>query len=177
MIEYRVGDALNSDIHGRLAILHVCNDLGAYNAGFAAGVAVRHPMAKKRFQLWANGDERSGTARHFRLGAVQWVGVGADLGRQFQFGDRWVVNMVAQHGLRSKTNPVPLRMDALEECLQHVACSLTRRRQELRVVMPRIGCGLAGGSWDQVGPLVDATLGATTVPVIVYDLPTRGEEE
>lgn len=35
--------------------------------------------------------------------------------------------------------------------------------------MPRIGCGLAGGTWDRVEPLVGERLVARGIPVTVYD--------
>jgi hypothetical protein len=35
--------------------------------------------------------------------------------------------------------------------------------------MPRIGCGLAGGRWECVEPLIEARLVAAGVPVTVYD--------
>ena len=52
-------------------------------------------------------------------------------------------------------------------CLEKVAA----RAQELgaSVHMPRIGCGLAGGTWDRIEPLIVASLGARGVPVTVYD--------
>ena len=34
--------------------------------------------------------------------------------------------------------------------------------------MPRIGCGLAGGTWKEVEPIVQAALDG--LPVVVYDL-------
>ena len=37
------------------------------------------------------------------------------------------------------------------------------------VHMPRIGCGLAGGEWSQIEPLIDKTLIAAGVNVYVYD--------
>lgn len=37
--------------------------------------------------------------------------------------------------------------------------------------MPRIGCGLAGGRWDRIEPLIVATLSAAGIEVTVYDLP------
>ncbi|HWA29063.1 MAG TPA: hypothetical protein VG734_25660 [Lacunisphaera sp.] len=36
--------------------------------------------------------------------------------------------------------------------------------------MPRIGCGLAGGKWDMVEPIVVDELAALGVNVTVYDL-------
>jgi hypothetical protein len=35
--------------------------------------------------------------------------------------------------------------------------------------MPRIGCGLAGGKWERVEPLIVARLVGADVPVTVYD--------
>jgi hypothetical protein len=35
--------------------------------------------------------------------------------------------------------------------------------------MPRIGCGLAGGKWERIEPLVVSALSAKGVAVTVYD--------
>jgi hypothetical protein len=35
--------------------------------------------------------------------------------------------------------------------------------------MPRIGCGLAGGKWSKIEPLIDRTLIAHQIPTTVYD--------
>ena len=35
--------------------------------------------------------------------------------------------------------------------------------------MPRIGCGLAGGKWTEVEPLIEVHLVSADVPVTVYD--------
>jgi hypothetical protein len=37
--------------------------------------------------------------------------------------------------------------------------------------MPRIGCGLAGGKWDQIEPLLEEHLARAGFDVRVYDLP------
>jgi hypothetical protein len=37
--------------------------------------------------------------------------------------------------------------------------------------MPRIGCGLAGGNWDQIEPLLEEHLALAGFDVPVYDLP------
>lgn len=164
MITYHVGDATEPELDGCLVIAHVLSDTGAYGAGFAATVARRYPRARDQFQAWHRGDAEA-FRRAFRLGATQWVGVGRDLGRRFGWSDRWVVNMVAQHGLRSATNPRPLDLDALHACLSSLAYGLT----DEQVVMPRIGCGLAGGTWDEVEPIIAEVL--VGADVHVYDLP------
>jgi len=37
--------------------------------------------------------------------------------------------------------------------------------------MPRIGCGLAGGTWDRIEPLLHRTLTVAGIAVTVYDFP------
>jgi hypothetical protein len=36
--------------------------------------------------------------------------------------------------------------------------------------MPRIGCGLAGGKWEDIGPIVEEELDNQGIDVTVYDL-------
>lgn len=162
MITYHVGDATRPDGDGEIAIVHVLSDRGVYGKGFALALAERHPRAKTRFQLWHKGDPDSGTHRAFRVGAVQWCAVGEDLHRPPWH--RWVVNMVAQRGLRSSHNVHPLDLAALHECLQHVG-----EHARGPIVMPRIGCELAGGNWGEVEPIIAEHL--THQDVRVYDLP------
>ncbi|GEB60226.1 hypothetical protein [Streptomyces gardneri] len=61
----------------------------------------------------------------------------------------------------------PIRYDAVQECL-HV---LAEHAKELHasVHMPRIGCGLAGGTWDRVEPLITQALCARRIRTVVYD--------
>jgi len=35
--------------------------------------------------------------------------------------------------------------------------------------MPSIGCGLAGGTWDKIEPLIKSTLTKKNIEVTVYD--------
>jgi len=79
-----------------------------------------------------------------------------------------VANMVAQHDYVSRANPVAIRYDALAQCLSKLADKI---EQGTVIHMPRIGCGLAGGSWDQVEPLLDEHLAMAGFDVRVYDLP------
>jgi O-acetyl-ADP-ribose deacetylase (regulator of RNase III) len=161
-VTFHVGDATDPQLPGRLVIAHVLSDTGAYDAGFAAAVGARYPLARQRFQAWAHGGPEV-YARPFKLGIVQWVGVGAALGRTKRFGDRWVANMVAQAGLRSGKNPHPLKLDALATCLGDLVGI------QMPIVMPRIGCGLAGGNWDEVAPIIDSVLAGDDVHI--FDLP------
>ena len=38
------------------------------------------------------------------------------------------------------------------------------------VHMPRIGCGLAGGTWDKIEPLINESLVKNEIETYVYDL-------
>jgi hypothetical protein len=75
--------------------------------------------------------------------------------------------MIGQHGMRSGSQGPPIRYPAVEQCLR----TLGHRAIGLRasVHMPRIGCGLAGGRWDRIEPLIDAALCQRGIPVTVYD--------
>lgn len=60
-----------------------------------------------------------------------------------------------------------MRYEAIERCLTTLAGHAAAL--EASVHMPRIGCGLAGGKWARVEPLVRERLCAKGVPVTVYD--------
>ena len=93
------------------------------------------------------------------MGAVQLVQVEPELA---------VANLIAQHGVRPTNGVPPIRYDALRQCLNDLAEHALRLRASIH--MPRIGCGLAGGTWPEVEAIIDATLVAAGVPVHVYDL-------
>lgn len=153
-INYRVGDATSPAVSGHKIIAHVCNDQGGWGAGFVLALSRRWSEPEERYRAWA----RSGD--NFALAMVQIIPV------QDQIS---VANLVAQHGYRSRANPVPLRYAALETCLHKLAHRAVALQASVH--LPRIGTGLAGGSWDKVESLLDQTLIASGVETFVYDLP------
>jgi O-acetyl-ADP-ribose deacetylase (regulator of RNase III) len=110
--------------------------------------------AEQAYRKW----HRDRAKNDFDLGAVQFVEVEREL---------WVANMVAQRGVKGSGRTPPIRYQAWEECLAKV----TRKALELSasVHLPRIGCGLAGGKWEHIEPLIVKTLCQQDVPVVVYD--------
>lgn len=92
-----------------------------------------------------------------RLGVTEFVQVEDDL---------VVCNMVAQRGFPTALFATALDIGALDRCLRSVALS-AQLHKPASLHMPRIGCGIAGGRWADVEPL----LAALPVPVFVYDLP------
>ncbi|MCH0541686.1 Appr-1-p processing protein [Streptomyces sp. MUM 203J] len=156
-ITYVRGDATAPTGKGVRIIAHVCNDIGGWGKGFVLALSRRWPEPEAAFRRW----HRDRARNDFALGAVQLVQVGPYL---------WVANMVGQHGIRSVRTGgegVPVRYRAIDTALT----ALAGRAAELdaSVHMPRIGCGLAGGRWSRVEPLVHNRLAARGIPVTVYD--------
>ncbi len=154
-INYLTGDATRPAVDGPKIIAHICNDIGGWGKGFVVAVSRRWPAPEADYRAWYAGRD----ANDFALGAVQFVLVEQDF---------WVANMIAQRGLHSSpAGEPPIRYDAVKTCLARLAEFAAA--QECTVHMPRIGCGLAGGKWEDIEPLIEETCVAAQVPVYVYD--------
>ncbi|GHG31648.1 macro domain-containing protein [Streptomyces filamentosus] len=154
-ITYAHGDATAPRGEGVRIVAHVCNDLGGWGRGFVLAVSRRWPEPEAAYRRWY----RERATNDFGLGAAQFVQVAPRL---------WVANLVGQRGIRTaRSTAVPVRYEAIDRALG----SLADRAVGLgaSVHMPRIGCGLAGGTWDRVEPLVGERLVARGIPVTVYD--------
>jgi O-acetyl-ADP-ribose deacetylase (regulator of RNase III) len=153
-ITYVVGDATAPIGDGDRVICHVCNDSGGWGRGFVTAISKRWPEPEARYRAW----HRGGAAEGFALGAIQVVEVEPRLS---------VANMVAQRGTRPKDGVPPIRYQALRECLLRLSEHASATGASVH--MPRIGCGLAGGTWSEVEAIVDSTLGDGGIAVVVYD--------
>ena len=154
MIRYIKGDA-TMPVDRPAIIVHICNDVGRWGSGFVMALSQRWKRPEAAYRQWHKEGFLDET--FFSLGEIQMICVDTDL---------WVANMIAQSGTRSKRNKKPLRLDALRTCLEKVA----EKAKELdaSVHMPRIGCDRAGGTWKEVGPIVEETL--VELPVVtIYD--------
>ncbi|GGL01213.1 hypothetical protein Ppa06_63340 [Planomonospora parontospora subsp. parontospora] len=72
--------------------------------------------------------------------------------------------------MRRGDHSAPIRYDALCKCLTALTENATERRASVH--LPRIGAGLAGGSWERIAPLIIQALTDRGVTVTVYDLPS-----
>jgi O-acetyl-ADP-ribose deacetylase (regulator of RNase III) len=144
-----VGDATRPEGDGPKVLVHVCNDLGLWGAGFVKAVSKRWKAPERDYL-------KAFKAGELKLGRVRFVEVEPGL---------TVASMVAQRGVR-RGRSVPLRYPSLRETLAEVA--RYAREKKASVHMPRIGCGLAGGRWKDVEPILRATLAG--LRVTVYDL-------
>ena len=75
--------------------------------------------------------------------------------------------MVAQRGIRRGSNGPPIRYEAVEHCLAALGEHALRLRASVH--MPRIGCGLAGGRWERIAPIITTALCERGIAVTVYD--------
>jgi O-acetyl-ADP-ribose deacetylase (regulator of RNase III) len=153
-ISYVRGDATAPSVKGVKVIAHVCNDLGGWGKGFVLAVSRRWPQPEAAYRAWY----RDRASNDFGLGAVQFVQVEPYV---------WVANMIGQRGTRTGSKGVPVRYEAIGTALG----GLADKAAELgaSVHMPRIGCGLAGGKWSRVEPLISDRLTRRGIPVTVYD--------
>lgn len=153
LIRFVKGDATLPQGSNLRYILQIVNDEGKYGAGFSGALSARWPKVETEYRQWWR--ERYGK---LKLGDIQLVQVLSDL---------VVINMVAQKGIVSKDNPIPISYEALQTCLSKAGSEI--HKFNASVHMPRIGCGLAGGTWDKIEPLVEKELLKRGINVTVYD--------
>lgn len=152
-ITYLKGDATNPSTKENKIIAHICNDMGGWGKGFVVAISKKWKQPEKEYREWFK------NSKIFHLGEIQIVEVESDIR---------VCNMIGQHKIMNGLNGVPpIRYDALEICLEKLAYEALRLDAEVH--MPRIGCGLAGGKWENIEPIIEKTLLRNNVSVYVYD--------
>ena len=159
-IQHKTGDATWPVGDDPKIICHVCNDVGAWGAGFVVALSKRWKLPEQKYRAWHAGGSDEGA---FELGEVQFGAVEPDT---------TVANMIGQRGIRrgSKGTP-PVRYEAIRAGLGKVAAFALANSASIH--MPRIGAGLGGGDWSTVGVIVEDELCRRSVSVTVYDLPKR----
>ncbi len=93
------------------------------------------------------------------LGEVQFVQVESDL---------WIANLIGQFKIhKDKEGNPPIRYDAVLSGLEKITEFAIKN--DATIHMPRIGCGLSGGTWDKIESLINMTLIKNGLSVTVYD--------
>lgn len=135
------------DVSSINIVVHVCNDQCGWGAGVSGAIGKRWPVVKADFK-------RAGKQA---LGTFQAVHL-----KPFEFS---VVNLIAQHGYKSKENPTPCDLSALRTSLRAAKESFAPPRTWH---MPQIGSGLGGRSWKkEIEPLIRDVLDGDTVFVYI----------
>ena len=166
-LNYVKGDATQPvGPEGPKFIIHCCNDIGVWGAGFVLAISRRWPEPEEAYYAWEK--EKNG----LRLGHTQIVKVEENL---------WVVNMIGQRGVGWDPNHVwphkrtpPIRYKAIRHALREVEFETRQPRHQglykrVTVHCPRFGAGLAGGDWNVIEQLIREELVERGVHVTVYD--------
>lgn len=154
-IQYLIGDATSPSLSGNRIIAHICNDVGGWGKGFVMAISKKWEQPEAEYRSWYQNRNVNG----FGLGRTMLVKVEESL---------FVANMVAQRDVKTLKGIPPIRYEALKGCLSELALAAIDLNASIH--MPRIGCGLAGGTWDKVEPIIVKTLIEKGISVFVYDL-------
>jgi hypothetical protein len=134
-LRYVKGDLFqNIPADSPVVIPHVCNDIGAWGAGFVVPLGEKYPCAKKQYLSWYKDSKNNINTETcpFALGKTQFVYCGENV---------FVANMICQHGVGGKR---PLDYRSL------VKCMLNPGFMNCSIVCPKFGSGLAGGDWQVI---------------------------
>ena len=152
LINYIKGDATNPTGIDKKLIVHICNDIGGWGKGFVLAISKKWKKPEQKYREWFKSQEK------FGLGEVQFVNVESDLS---------IANMIGQHKIKKNNGKIPIRYKAVRDCLNKVA--LFANENNFSVHMPRIGCGLAGGNWNEIESIIKEELINRNIKVTVYD--------
>lgn len=174
-IKYIKGDATTPIGNDLKIIAHICNDIGGWGKGFVTAISRKWQNPEKEYRNWFKSEEFEVTEiveaekiestdtysneKKFKLGNVQFVKADEKI---------WIANMIAQRKIRNNKDGIPpIRYNSVSECLARVR--EFSKRKNASVHMPRIGCGLAGGKWEKIEPIINQELIAHEIETIVYD--------
>ena len=145
-IQYLKGDATRPQGDGKKIICHICNNIGAWGAGFVLTLSKR----------WKEPEIAYKNKTNYSLTDVDFINVTDNI---------TIANMIAQNGIRNPNNKKPINYAALRICLNEVNDFAYRNNASIH--MPKIGTGLAGGDWNIIEKIIDDI---ASVPVYVYEL-------
>ena len=151
-IKYIHGDATSPVGDGKKLLIHVCNDIGAWGAGFVLALSRRWKEPERMYHQWHRRN------KGFKLGKEQYVKVEPDI---------VVVNMIGQKDIRTKGGVSPIRYGAISRCLDKVAEAASLNGASVHA--PKFGAGLAGGSWPKIEAIIIDKLCSKDIDVTVYN--------
>lgn len=155
MIHEHIGDLLASDC---TVLAHQCNCHCVMGAGLAKAIKTAYPEAYYADLLTIPGDRT-------KLGSFTCGLVGSQ--RPDQIPERIIYNLYGQFGfgsgLQTDYDELALSLFAMRNHLSGLQCLFPSF--PVKIGMPRLGCGLAGGDWLKVKPLIEQAFPGTDVHV------------
>lgn len=153
-MKHILGSALNPVGNDKFIIAHIVNDKGAWGAGFVIPLGLKFPKAKELYLK----------LKQHRRGLIQVVDASIEDRRG------WIINMCAQ----TLGAPYPLDMDALKSCIN--VTEAFAQTVNAKVHIPRIGCGLAGGKWENISKLIPDSWNVYTLLIEIGRFPDEDYE-
>lgn len=147
-------------------IMHGCNCFCTMGAGIAPIMAENFGCDKYRLES----SKYKGSI--LKLGQIDYEGKMLLDGEihsplQDQTPNLYVVNAYTQYGFATK-GALALSYPALALCL----IKINHLFKGKRIGLPQIGCGLAGGDWNQVKHMIQTILVDCDTTVVIFDRPT-----
>lgn len=143
-----IGNALDELDNGNIDVLvHGCNTFHTMGAGIARQIASRYPQTLEADKKTIRGDR--GKLGTFSMAKTE---------------NGFIVNAYTQHGFGGGFGP-NVDYEAIKECFEKIAIAFNG----LTIGFPLIGCGLAGGRWDIVEPLINQALIGQIAKLIVFN--------
>ncbi len=150
------GDATAPQGDGEKYIIHICNSVGAFGAGFVLALSNKWPQTRK---VYKGCFEKK---MLHNLGCVQPIVVEDDI---------TVWNMIAQKGINNSQKADLVDYNALTKCLDQVFSNANDEKASIHA--PRIGSALAGGDWLKIEDMLLQRVEKYNVDCIIYILRGR----
>ena len=150
-------------------IPHVVNNINKMGSGFVVPLYTRWPKVKSEYHEYCDFYLKNlGFFPKYMLGSIQTISV-SDATSIYNRCAIDVVNMFAQDGVISKSNPKPIQYNKLAKCIirlkdriDHIntlVCtefvhSSPYKNFDIKIVAPKFGAGLAGGDWTIIEKMI-----------------------
>jgi O-acetyl-ADP-ribose deacetylase (regulator of RNase III) len=147
------GNLITSAEAGKVDIIvHGCNCFATMAAGIAASIASSFPEAKKADKAWKTKTHKE------RLGHFTEAKIAVKNDKELI-----VVNAYTQY------SPGPdFKMHALKNFLKEIVEKYGNEEKPKIIGLPKIGCGIAGGDWNEVKPVIESALAKNFIVYFFY---------
>ena len=145
-------------------LVHCCNDIGAWGAGFVLALSRAWPETERAYKLWFEGlDTAYRVTGPAQLGEVQFVQVANNI---------IVCNLIGQRSCGYTGSIPPVRYDAIRMGMAKIRLAMYGMEKigfNCTFHSPRFGSDLAGGDWNVIESIIVDIMGRTRIPSTVYD--------
>jgi O-acetyl-ADP-ribose deacetylase (regulator of RNase III) len=146
------GDAAAPHGDGNKLIVHCCNNVGAWGAGFVLSLSKKWPQVEARYKSMFK------MRKFMYLGYVQYIKVSDGI---------TVANLIGQHSVGWHAHTPPIVYQAIEIGLYDIAQHASERGYSVHC--PKFGSDLAGGNWNHIEDMLRHIVCRRNVHVTVYE--------